>query len=116
LNDDLIILRPREEGWVAYGTPFWNMEAEHRESQVASGPVAGIYRLVQDDDVYLEPVSPATAIAELVANCPVINGSPSHLAALLSRCTQLAAAVPVQRLHFRKDGTFWRVLEQHDPR
>jgi hypothetical protein len=116
LNDDLIILRPREEGWAAHGTPFWNMEAKHREGQVASGPVAGIYRLVQDDSVYLEPLSPATAIAELVANCPVINGSPSHLAALLGRCSQLVAAVPVQRLHFRKDGSFWRVLEQHDQR
>jgi hypothetical protein len=114
LNDDLIILRPCAEGWVAHGTPFWNMEARHREGQIASGLVVGIYRLVQDCDVYLEPLSSATAIAELVANCPVINGSPSHLAALLGRCGQLVAAVPVQRLHFRKDGSFWRVLEQHD--
>lgn len=114
LNDDLIVLRPQKEDWVACGTPFWNTETGHREGQTASGPLAGIYRLVQDSDVYLEQLSPAAATAELVANCPVINGSPAHLAALISRCRQLASAVPVRRLHFRKDGSFWRVLEQRD--
>jgi hypothetical protein len=111
LNDDLIILRPCAEVWTAYGTPFWNMEAGHREGQTASGPLLGIYKLVQDTKVYLELMSIASATAELLANCPVINASPSHLPALLPRCRQLAGAVPVQRLHFRKDGSFWQLLE-----
>jgi hypothetical protein len=112
LNDDLIILRPCAEAWIVHGTPFWNMEAGHREGQTASGPLHGIYRLVQDAEVYLEPISIASATAELLANCPVINGSPSHLPALLARCRQLAGAVPVHRLHFRKDGSFWQLLEE----
>jgi len=112
LNDDLIVLRPQGQDWVACGTPFWNMEAGHREGQTTSGPLAGIYKLVQDRNVYLERLSPAAATAELVANCPVINGSPAHLAALISRCRQLASAVPTRRLHFRKDGSFWQVLER----
>jgi hypothetical protein len=112
LNDDLIVLRPQREGWIACGTPFWNMDAGRREGQTASGPLAGIYKLVQDSDVYLEQLSPAAATAELVANCPVINDNPAHLAALISRCRQLVSAVPVRRLHFRKDGSFWQVLEQ----
>jgi hypothetical protein len=111
LNDDLIVLRRAGETWVAFGTPFWNMEADRRQGQTASGPLSGIYRLAQDRDVYLENLSPAAATAELVANCPVINGSPTHLAALLLRCRQLADAVPVRRLHFRKDGSFWQLLE-----
>jgi hypothetical protein len=111
LNDDLIILRPHGDAWVAYGTPFWNVETARREGQTDSGPAVGIYRLVQDSAVYLEPLPPAIATAELVANCPVLNGSPAHLEALLLRCRQLAAAVPVQRLHFRKDGAFWNAIE-----
>jgi hypothetical protein len=115
LNDDLIVLRPAGEAWVACGTPFWNLEADHRDGQTACGLLAGIYRLAQDSQVYLEDLSPAAATAELVANCPVLNGSPAHLTALLLRCRQLADAVPVRRLHFRKDGSFWPLLEQSGP-
>jgi hypothetical protein len=114
LNDDLIVLRPQGEPWIAHGTPFWNLETGQREGQTACGPLAGIYKLVQDSNVYLQPISPAAATAELLANCPVINGSPAHLTALLLRCRQLARAVPVQRLHFREDGSFWQVLEQQE--
>jgi hypothetical protein len=114
LNDDLIVLRSHREGWTAYGTPFWNMETSHREGETACGPLTGIYKLVQDSQVYAEALSPAAATAELVANCPVINGSPSHLSALLLRCRQLASAVPVQRLHFRKDSSFWQILQPLD--
>jgi hypothetical protein len=114
LNDDLIVLRRAGEAWVACGTPFWNMEAEHREGQTACGPLAGIYKLAQDSEVYLEDLSPAAATAELVANCPVLNGSPAHLAALLLRCRQLAGEVPVRRLHFLKTGSFWPLLEGPD--
>jgi hypothetical protein len=115
LNDDLIVLRQEREGWVACGTPFWNVDANHRQGQTACGPLSGIFRLAQDRDVYLEDLSLAAATAELVANCPVINGSPAHLAALILRCRQLADAVPVRRLHFRKDGSFWPLLEQSGP-
>jgi len=110
LNDDLIILRPNGQRWIAYGTPFWNPEMQARAGQTASGPVAGVYRLVKDIDVYLEPLSPATAAAELVANCPVIAGLPERLPGLLARCWALAQTVPVQRLHFRKDPSFWETL------
>ncbi len=110
LNDDLILLRPTGDRWIAHGTPFWNGEAFGRDGQIASGPVAGIHKLVQDRSVYLEPISLAEAAAELVANCPVVNADPGRLPGLLVRCRHLAAAVPVRRLHFRKDPSFWELL------
>jgi hypothetical protein len=110
LGDDLILLRPEEAGWRAYGTPFWNPEAARREGQTAGGRLIGIYSLVQDQEVYLQAMSPAAAAAELAANCPVVSGGAAWLAGLLSRCQQLRAAVPVQRLHFRKDPSFWDLL------
>ena len=30
LNDDLIVLRPEQGRWIAYGTPFWNFETTDR--------------------------------------------------------------------------------------
>lgn len=110
LGDDLIVLRPEEAGWRAYGTPFWNPETVRREGQTASGRLVGIYTLVQDREVYLQAMSAAAAAAELAAHCPVVNGDPARLAGLLGRCRQLGAAAPVRRLHFRKDPGFWNLL------
>jgi hypothetical protein len=115
LGDDLIVLRPGEAGWRAYGTPFWNPETQRRDGQTTSGRLAGIYKLVQDRDVYLEAVSPAAATGELMVDCPIINGDAVELPGLLGRCRQLAQAVPVQWLHFRKDPGFWALLRDgHD--
>lgn len=114
LGDDLILLRPDGAAWVAHGTPFWNRDALERGGQTACGPLAGIYRLVQDRQVYLEEATTAAAAAELVANCPVVNGIVEWMPDLLGRCMQLAQVVPVRRLHFRKDDTFWALLRSGD--
>ncbi|MCX6032228.1 MAG: hypothetical protein NT169_23415 [Chloroflexi bacterium] len=111
LNDDLILVRPEGGDWMAYGTPFWNAETGDRAGQTARGLVAGVYVLIQDGAVYLEPCSPALATAELAINCPVANGDPTLASNLLARCRTLAETVPVRRLHFRKDPDFWQFLQ-----
>lgn len=113
LGDDMVILRPTSAGWTAYGTPFWNATTLNRAGQTHAGRLAGIYKLIQDREVYLEPLRSAAAAAELVANCPVVNGDTAALAGLLARCRRLAADVPVQRLHFRKDPDFWDCLARN---
>jgi len=110
LSDDLVLLRPGEAGWLAHGTPFWNPDAASRAGQTANGPIAGIYKLVKAPAVRVEPLSAAAAAAELAANCPVVNGRPELLPELLARCRDLARAVPVRRLHFRKDASFWAAV------
>ena len=112
LNDDLVALRLVAGGWWAYGTPFWNMQTSRREAQLSSGPVARILKLIQDNQVYLAPMSLATASGELVANCPAVNTDPLELPALMGRCRELAQAVKVQRLHFRKSPSFWALLTE----
>jgi hypothetical protein len=110
LNDELVLLRQIGGTWRAYGTPFWNDDAVCREGQTADGPVAGIYVLVQDQDVFLEPLNSAIASSELVANCPVVNADSLTIPYLLRRCRSLAEMMGVQRLHFRKDPDFWHLL------
>ena len=111
LNDDLVVLRRDGPGWRAYGTPFWNAEAIHRDGQTSDGPVTGIFRLVQDQRVFLQPVSAALATSELTANCPTVNIDPVELPTVIGRCRELAEAVTVQRLHFSKSPSFWALLE-----
>jgi hypothetical protein len=111
LSDDLVLLRRagRDE-WRAYGTPFWNLQTELRDGQTGCGRVRAIYKLIQDREVFAAPLSTAAAAAELLANCPVVNSQPALLPELLLRCRDVAKAVSVQRLHFRKDDAFWEVI------
>jgi hypothetical protein len=109
LNDDLIVLMPDGVAWQAYATPFWN------PTQVAPaplhGPLAGVFRLVQDRQVYLEPMTSGQALAELVSNTPVISADPAHQPDLLARGADVLRAPLAYRLHFLPDASFWRLID-----
>ena len=115
LNDDLLLLIPeisevnRESRWMAYATPFWNPTQVAPTNQ--SAPVVGLFRLVQDLEVYLEPMGTGQALAELVSNFPVIPDDPSRGEVLLQRGISFLESVPAQRLHFLPDDSFWNVIQ-----
>ncbi len=110
LNDDLVVLIPEGKEWSVYATPFWN------PTQVrpvpASAPLAGLYRLVQDKQVYLEPLGPGQALAELISNIPVIPDNPFLNMELFIRGKILLDTIPAYRLHFLPDESFWQVVEK----
>jgi hypothetical protein len=114
LNDDLLILIPTStkesqfSKWFAYATPFWNPTQVAPSNQYA--PVIGLYRLVQDQEVYLEHIGPSQALAEVVSNVPVIPDDPSRIKILLQRGSKLVAELPVKLLHFLPDDSFWQVV------
>lgn len=110
LNDDLVLLRPHAGRWVAWATPF--SRPPSASLQPLSAPVAAIFRLVQSRDVFAQPLDPARAVAELVAGAPVICADPLRSSALLDRCTLIARQVPCYALHFRREPSFWDVVER----
>jgi len=109
LNDDLLLLLPQGGKWVAHATPFWNPGIQHKV--VGSAPLAGLLRLVQDSQVYLERLHEPLAVAELFACLPVVSADPDRSAGLLQRCQAILGAVPAYRLHFLPDDTFWKVID-----
>jgi hypothetical protein len=109
LNDDLLVLLPAEAGWQAHATPFWNPTQEHPRAQHA--PLAGLFRLAQDCQVFLEPLSRGQALAEVVASAPVIAADAGRSAALMQRAAALIQAAPLYRLHFLPDASFWPLVE-----
>jgi hypothetical protein len=110
LNDDLVVLLPQAAHWDMIATPFSNpTQVTTAGPQVV--PLAALYRLEQDRRVFVEPIEPATALAEVIASSPVISADPDRAAGLLARLEQLVAAVPVQRLHFLPDASFWAVVQ-----
>ncbi len=110
LNDDLVVIQPEVTHWQVYPTPFWNPTQVKPCSQ--SAPLAMILRLVQDKQVFLEPITPAQAIADMLASVPVINADNKRSAALLDRCRRLLNDVPAYRLHFLPDTSFWKAIEE----
>ncbi len=109
LNDDLLLLAPDGDHWWVASTPFTN------PTQVApapgGAPLAGLYRLVKDERVFLEDLGAAEAVAEILACVPILTSVPDFAVALLDRCRSLAGAAPVFQLHFRRDHTFWELLQ-----
>jgi hypothetical protein len=77
-----------------------------------SALVTALFRLVQDRSVYLEKIGQGQAIAEIVSNVPVIPVDPERSVALLERCRHLLKTIPLRRLHFLLDDTFWNVVER----
>ena len=98
--------------WHSIATPFSN-PTQVQPAGSHQVPLTALYRLIQDRRVFLEALDPAVATAEIVASSPIVCADPDRAAALLDRAAQLTRAVPVQRLHFLPDASFWDVI---DPR
>ena len=106
LNDDLVLLWPSPAGWQMYATPFGK-----RRGEVRVAPLRALLRLLKDQNVFLAPLSPGRALGELVANTPVLSADPLWLPEVMARWEAVLSAVPVYALYFRRDATFWEVID-----
>ncbi len=108
LNDDLILLLPQDNGWRAYGTPFWNPTQVKPSS--ASAPVAAMYLLTQADHVFTKILPAGRGLASLIANVPVITQDPSRNQRILEILSNLQQMVPIFELYFLPDNSFWNAI------
>lgn len=109
LNDDLLVLLPENDAWVAHSTPFWNPTQVKPEP--ACAPLTALFWLVQDQKVHLAALGQAQAVGQLISNVPVLAGQPALLPELLRRCAEISRSLPVFALHFLPDGSFWQAIE-----
>ncbi|RCK75725.1 MAG: hypothetical protein ANABAC_1016 [Anaerolineae bacterium] len=108
LNDDLLILYPSADGWVAYATPFYN--PTQVRPRPGSAPIQKILYLVKDQNVYLEEIPLAIALAEMIACVPVLTASSFYLPEILKRCNEILATIPYYHLHLLPDDSYWKIL------
>jgi hypothetical protein len=106
LNDDLLILKRHDDQWLVYSTPF----GKRRGTKLVA-PLQAALRLIQDKEDFLAPFSKGRALSELVANTPIVSVDRILLPELMVRWSNFIAQVPVRALHFRKDSTFWEVID-----
>jgi hypothetical protein len=109
LNDDLVLLWPDAEaahGWRIEATPFGK-----RRGDVTRAPLRSLLLLVKDTEIFLEPLSRAQSLGELIANTPVLSSDAAWLPQAMARWEDVMTDVPVYALHFRRDVSFWEVLD-----
>lgn len=80
------------------------------ETSAGDLPLRAVLRLVQGTENRVRPVSPARALAGLVAAAPFVNRDPWREAPLLDVLERLARAVPAYELVFSLEGGLWDSL------
>jgi hypothetical protein len=112
VSDDLVVIRVVNGSGILYGVPFrGELSDAPRANQEA--PLKGIFRIRQDTDHYVKPISRVTAIADLVASSPFVVRELSLTDRLLDVCDMIVRSVPVMALHFKRDDGFWKVIDEH---
>jgi len=109
LNDDLVFLSQKTGVWSMHSTPFTN--ADQIRPKAFCSNITALFRLVQDDRVFIERIGSAEALAEVIASIPILPAKPDFTSQLLQLAGELIQTVPVYRLHFLPDSTFWKIVE-----
>ncbi len=82
-----------------------------RSGGASSYPLAALLRRVKAKEDRLGPISPAAALAALVAAAPFVNQDPCRRDALFANLERLARSVPAYELAFSLEGGLWSILK-----
>jgi hypothetical protein len=105
ISDDLNVVT---SGLALGGDSFFSEIGARREG---SYPLRGIYRLEKGTEDALRPMGEGEALASLIACAPFVNHSRFLAQRLWANLAGLVARTPAHVLTFRREGTFWPLLE-----
>jgi hypothetical protein len=108
LTDEISYVRKRDEGYVAYGTPFTGELAKLGEN--VSAPIATLYLLAKGAENRIDPVSPAEAARSLLANLLFFAEDEELVQATFHSAFEFVSRVPVSRLTFFPDARVWELI------
>jgi hypothetical protein len=108
LTDEISYVRKCGNDYVAFGTPFTGELAKLGEN--CSAPVAALYLLAQGPQNRIEPVAPANAARELLANMLFFAEDEELVRWAFEAACDFVERVPVQRLTFVPDAKVWEVI------
>ena len=86
-----------------------------RAGAPSSVSLRALLRLAKGEEERLRPLSPAAALAGLVAAAPFVNRDPGRREALLDILERLAFAVPAWELTFPLGARLWSILRSIPP-
>jgi len=111
LTDEACIVSGRNGRYSAFGTPFWG-GLQHAGSNI-SVPVEAAYILEKSKSVSARRIGRAEAMFALLANIISFTNDPEFARRLFYICDDFTSRVPVYRLRFRPDNSFWRHIDVH---
>jgi len=97
IHDDRLILRDNGNGYMMYNTPVYQND-KPSESQLTR-----IFIIEHGEKNELIPVSGASAVSLVIANCIQHNWDPEIITGLLGSVSAMCAEIPVARLRFIPD-------------
>lgn len=109
LSDDINALCPTATGIVAEKLPFAG-DLGQTAAPSGSYPVRAVCRLEKGFEHALQRLSPARAVAALLACAPFVNQNPYRQDALLHALTSLLTKIPAFTLQFAPNAQFWDLL------
>ena len=111
LSDDLNPVLPNARGGLdVLGSPFLGDEGARTPTR---HKLKAIYRLEQGPKDGVRAMGQAETLASLMASSPYINRDPHRTETLCKNLAALSGRVPQRVLTFRREGTFWPLLERN---
>jgi len=108
LTDEISLIKRVNGEWRAFGTPFWG---EFRaDGTNTSAPLAGIFRLIQSSDNWVEPVRASELLKSLLPCVLFFSSEAADHQRLLKLLAAASEEIPGYYLRFQKNRSFWEVL------
>jgi len=113
LSDDLTLIVPGTDGAgpQAVGIPF-GMAHHHVPDTNGSFPIATLNRLVQSPLVRRTEIPYSQAVAEVASSLPFVMQETGQAMLAMEIAAAILRDVPVHRLEFCRDDSFWSVVEE----
>jgi len=109
LSDDLIIVSPEDDGYVAYGAPFFGVLPQ-KEKEKMPYKIKSVYRLRKSDDTFVKQISKGVALGLLVSHCQFVFNEKTRNEILIPIVIKFLEKVSCYELYFRKDDSFWDLI------
>ena len=108
LTDEISYVRRREEGYVAFGTPFTGELATLGEN--VSAPISALYLLAKGQENRIDAIAPAEAARSVLANMLFFANDEELVQATFHAAFEFVSQVPVARLTFFPDARVWELI------
>jgi len=108
LTDEISYVRKRNEGYVAFGTPFTGELAKLGEN--TSAPVEALYLLAKGPENRIDAVAAADAGRELLGNMLFFAEDRGLVHWAFKAACDFVDRVPVRRLTFVPDARVWEMI------
>ena len=114
LSDDMVLVDAASNPVQIHAVPFFGLFPPEQRTRGAF-PAAAAFRLRQSDEVRIESLSGARAVATVSASVPFVHDLGLRHDGITDLVTRFCERVTVADLHFTRSARFWDLLRKRHP-